>query len=234
MLYPFFFFFVLLLCLQHWSALEQTIHFIHFKCQGVFVSHMWSQFAGTPRKLSPQSCCIIWSAVFPHVTLLCDQDRHSVYAPRRLLNYSKAPPSLHVPSVVVLGRIRGQLTFTRHIWEWRQVVWLVGWWVVVEGRGGCRGLKWREWQMKREMGKKVGRKVLCMYVCVCWPAYPSPFVSLCGAVVSAGGGHVKSRTLASRMAPLPGFSQSEPPPTPPSLSFTPSSWPAAKNTYFLC
>lgn len=82
---------------------------------------MWSQFAATPRKLSPLSCCIIWSAIFPHVTLLCDQDRHGVYARRHLLNYSKAPLSLHVSFVVVSGGIRGPLTFTSFAREWTQV-----------------------------------------------------------------------------------------------------------------
>lgn len=82
---------------------------------------MWSQFAATPRKLSPLSCCIIWSAIFPYVTLLCDQDRHGVYARRHLLNYSKAPLSLHVSFVVVSGGIRGPLTFTSFAREWTQV-----------------------------------------------------------------------------------------------------------------
>lgn len=40
---------------------------------------------------------------------------------------------------------------------------------------------------------------------------------------------MKSQALASRMAPLPGVFT-----TPSSLAFSPSSWPAAKNTYFLC
>lgn len=211
-----------LLCPQHWSEFEQTIHFIHFKCQGVFVSDMWSQFAETPCKLSPLSCCIIWSAIFPHVTLLYDQDRHWVYARRHLLNYSKAPLSLHVPFVVVLGGIRGQLTFTLLAWEWMQVGWW--WW-----RGGCRRFGGKRVPDEEGDGGKRWVEKCCACVCACWPAYPSPFVSLCGAVMSAGGGHVKRRTLASRMAPLPGFSRS-----PSSLSFTLSSWPAAKNTYFLC
>ena len=59
-------------------------------------------------------------------------------------------------------------------------------------------------------------KCMCMCVCVDLPTLHL-FVSLCGAVVSAGGGHVKSRTPASRMAPLPGFARSAPPP--PSLLF---------------
>lgn len=166
---------------------------------------MWSQFAATPRKLSPLSCCIIWSAIFPHVTLLCDQDRHGVYARRHLLNYSKAPLSLHVSFVVVSGGIRGPLTFTSFAREWTQV--------------GLALLPVNGVEVRREADEEGdGEKrwvffsaaKCCVCVCVRWPAYPSPFVSLCGAAVSAGGGHVKSQTLASRMAPLPGFSPSHP------------------------
>lgn len=80
----------------------------------------------------------------------------------------------------------------------------VGEWGWSEERGRWRG-RWR-----KKVGFFLRSKVLCVCVCVRWPAYPSPFVSLCGAAVSAGGGHVKSQTLASRMAPLPGFSPSHP------------------------
>lgn len=70
----------------------------------------------------------------------------------------------------------------------------VGRWVV-GGGGNRQGAERREWQMNR----------VC--VCVSRPASPSPFVTLCGAVVRAAGGLVKSTALASTMAPLPGFSQ---------------------------
>lgn len=168
-----------------------------------------------PCKLSPLSCCIIWSAIFPHVTLLCDQDRHGVYACWHLLNYSKAPLSLHVPFLVVLG------------WDKRPVnlhiaclgtnaCWWVGWWWWRSEENG----RWRGTWGKRWVGKE-----MCMCICVCvrlrvdLPTLHL-FVSLCGAVVSAGGGHVKSQTLASRMAPLPGFSQPQLPPPHPSSSLS--------------
>lgn len=95
---------------------------------------------------------------FPSRRPLCDQDRRGVYARRRLLKYSKASPPLGVPFVVVLGWIRGQLTFTSLAGGWMQVCW---WWGV---RGGG-GPKWRVWQMKRDMGKRwVG--VLCVLTCL--------------------------------------------------------------------
>lgn len=185
---------------------------------------MWSQFAATPRILSPLSCCIIWSAIFPHVTLLCDQDRHGVYARRHLLNYSKAPLSLHVSFVVVSGGIRGPLTFTSFAREWTQV--------------GLALLPVNGVEVRREADEEGDGEKRWVFspqqsvvrVCV-WDDLPTlHLLSHCVVLLWVLEEDMwRARLWPAEWHPCLGFH----PPTP-SVAFTPSCWPAAMNTYFLC